>query len=91
MNDFPLHLGLESNYQGTILMHYSFQKVIVKFCGLQCVKGFNFYCNPHNLTFIKKLTLQMCLVHQFPTFPKISALKQDSIKSYCQKTKIAKI
>ena len=74
MNDFPLYLGLESNYQGTILMHYSFQKVIVKFCGLQYVKGFNFYCNPQNLTFIKNLTLQMCLVHRSPAFPKISAL-----------------
>ena len=34
MNHFPLYLGLESNYQGTILMYYSSQKVIVKFCGL---------------------------------------------------------
>ena len=24
MNDFPLYLGLESNYQGTILLHYSY-------------------------------------------------------------------
>ena len=74
MNYFPLYVGLESNSQGTILMYYSFQKVIAKFCGLQYVKGFSFYCNPLNLTFIKNLTLQMCLVHRSPTFLKISAL-----------------
>ena len=91
MNHFPLYLELESNYQGTILMYYSFLKVIVKFCGLQYAKGFIFYCNPQNLTFIKNLTLQMCLVHRSPTFSKISALEQDYIKSYFQKTKIVKI
>ena len=56
MNHFPLYLELESNYQGTILMYYSFLKVIVKFCGLQYAKGFIFYSNPQNLTFIKNLT-----------------------------------
>ena len=74
MNHFPLYVGLESNYQGTILMHYSFQKVIAKFCGLQYVKGYNFYCNPQNLTFIKNLTLQMCLVQLFSKFQPYSKI-----------------
>ena len=54
MIHFPLYLVLESNYQSTISMHYSFEKVIVKFCVLQYVNGFIFYCNPQNLHLSKK-------------------------------------
>ena len=66
MNHFPLYLEFESNYQGTILMYYSFLKVIVKFCGLQYSKGFIFYCNPQMSKFNihKNLTLQICLIYR---------------------------
>ena len=92
MNDFPLYLGLESNYQGTILMHYSFQKVIVKFCGLQYVKGFNFCCNPQNLKSIKNLTLQMCLVHRIDPqlFPKFQPYSKIISKVIAKKRKKSK-